>query len=97
MREQNGVEPHDLSTSSDPSHALQSSEDRQLLRKALDELGEDYRTALILKEIEALPYEEIAQLTDSPIGTVRSRIHRARQELRAKLDRTMRGSLSVER
>ena len=96
MREQNGVEPHDLSTSSDPSHALQSSEDRQLLRKALDELGEDYRTALILKEIEALPYEEIAQLTDSPIGTVRSRIHRARQELRAKLDRTMGGSLRVE-
>ena len=89
MHEQNGAEPSDLHPSSDPSQPLQSAEDRQLLRNALDELGEDYRTALILKEIEGLPYEEIALLTHSPIGTVRSRIHRARQELRAKLDRTM--------
>ena len=94
MREQTGVEPGDLNPTSDPSHSLQSSEDQQLLRKALSELGEDYRTALVLKEIEGLPYEEIAILTDSPIGTVRSRIHRARQELRAKLDRTLK---AVER
>lgn len=87
IREQSGVEPDDVHPSSDPSHALQSHEDRQLLRQALDELGEDYRTALVLKEIEGLPYEEIAELTHSPIGTVRSRIHRARLELRAKLDR----------
>ena len=94
MREQTGAEPDDLNPTSDPSHSLQSSEDQQLLRRALSELGEDYRTALVLKEIEGLPYEEIAILTDSPIGTVRSRIHRARQELRAKLGRTMK---AVER
>ena len=94
MREQSGIEPDDLNPSSDPSHSLQSSEDQQLLRQALSELGEDYRTALVLKEIEGLPYEEIAVLTQSPIGTVRSRIHRARQELRAKLDRTLK---AVER
>ncbi len=86
IREQSGVEPDDVHPSSDPSHALQSHEDRQLLRQALDELGEDYRTALVLKEIEGSP-TKIAELTHSPIGTVRSRIHRARLELRAKLDR----------
>jgi RNA polymerase sigma-70 factor, ECF subfamily len=89
MRDQTGAEPDDHNPTSDPSHSLQSSEDQQLLRQALSELGEDYRIALVLKEIDGLPYEEIATLTDSPIGTVRSRIHRARQELRAKLDRTM--------
>lgn len=87
IREQSGSEPDDNHPASDPCQALQSSEDRLLLRQALDELGEDYRTALVLKEIEGLPYEEIAELTHSPIGTVRSRIHRARQELRAKLER----------
>lgn len=88
LREQTGMEPNDLNPASDPSHSMQSTESQQLLRQALDELGEDYRTALILMEIEGLPYAEIAALTESPIGTVRSRIHRARQELRAKLDRT---------
>lgn len=87
IREQSGTEPDDAHPSNDPSHSLQTSEDQQLLRQALDELAEDYRTALVLKEIEGLPYEEIAELTHSPIGTVRSRIHRARQELRAKLER----------
>ena len=94
IRELSGIEPDDISPASDPTRALQTSEDQQLLRQALNELGEDYRTALILKEIEGLSYEEIATLTDCPIGTVRSRIHRARQELRAKLDRTLK---AVER
>ena len=94
IREQSGTEPDDSHPSSDPSQSLQTTEDRQLLRQALDELGEDYRTALVLKEIEGLPYEEIAELTHSPIGTVRSRIHRARLELRAKLDRTMKKELA---
>jgi len=94
IREMSGVEPDDISPTSDPTRALQITEDQQLLRQSLNELGEDYRTALILKEIEGLSYEEIASLTDCPIGTVRSRIHRARQELRAKLDRTLK---AVER
>jgi RNA polymerase sigma-70 factor (ECF subfamily) len=94
IREMSGSEPDDHSPTSDPTRALQITEDQQLLRQSLNELGEDYRTALILKEIEGLSYEEIASLTDCPIGTVRSRIHRARQELRAKLDRTLR---AVER
>ena len=89
MREQTGAEPNDQNPTSDPTQALQTFEDQQLLRRALSELGEDYRTALVLKEIEGLSYEEISSLTECPIGTVRSRIHRARLELRSKLDRTL--------
>jgi RNA polymerase sigma-70 factor (ECF subfamily) len=76
----------------DPSAGLQSQERVQLLRSALDELADDYRNALILKEIEGLPYEEIAAVMGCPVGTVRSRIHRARHELRDKLSRVMKES-----
>lgn len=89
LREQTGIEPDDDNPASDPSHSMRISEDQQLLRQALDELREDYRTALVLKEIEGLAYEEIALLTECPLGTVRSRIHRARQDLRTILDRNL--------
>jgi RNA polymerase sigma-70 factor (ECF subfamily) len=56
-----------------------------LVRAALAELSEEYRTVLVLKEMEDLRYEEIAEIVGCPIGTVRSRIHRARSELREKL------------
>jgi len=49
------------------------------------ELSDDFRVALVLKEMEGLKYEEIAEMVGCPIGTVRSRIHRARSELREKL------------
>jgi RNA polymerase sigma-70 factor (ECF subfamily) len=62
------------------------------VREALEGLAEEYRNALVLKEIEGLPYEEIAVVMDCPVGTVRSRIHRARHELRDKLTRVMKES-----
>ena len=46
---------------------------------------EDLRTAIVLREIDGLSYEEIAQVMDCPIGTVRSRIFRARDAISAKL------------
>jgi RNA polymerase sigma-70 factor (ECF subfamily) len=55
------------------------------VRQALDQLPEEFRTALVLKELEGLKYEEIAELQNCPIGTVRSRIFRAREELRQRL------------
>jgi RNA polymerase sigma-70 factor (ECF subfamily) len=48
-------------------------------------LSEEYRTPLILKEMDGMRYEEIAEVLDCPLGTVRSRIHRGRTELREKL------------
>ncbi|MGE0810602.1 MAG: RNA polymerase sigma factor RpoE [Immundisolibacter sp.] len=55
------------------------------LAQALAELPEDLRTALTLCEMEGLSYDEIAQVLDCPIGTVRSRIFRARRALDVKL------------
>lgn len=55
------------------------------IQKALDQLPEDLRTAITLRELEGLTYEEIAQAMDCPIGTVRSRIFRAREAIDSKL------------
>lgn len=52
---------------------------------ALESLPEDFRTVIILCDIEGLPYEEIAEFVDCPIGTVRSRLHRARKMLQTQL------------
>lgn len=53
--------------------------------RAIESLPEDFKTVVILCDIEGLSYEEIAEFVDCPIGTVRSRIHRGRKMLREKL------------
>ena len=53
--------------------------------RAIESLPEDFRTVVILCDIEGLSYEEIAEFVDCPIGTIRSRLHRGRKMLRAKL------------
>jgi len=87
LEAQDGFQPADPREDSSPTAELQRAERRQLVRRALDELHEDYRIVLVLKELEGLPYVEIAELIDCPIGTVRSRLHRARLELRRVLER----------
>ena len=57
----------------------------QTIQAALDDLPDDLRTAIMLRELEGLTYEEIAQAMDCPIGTVRSRIFRAREAIDVKL------------
>jgi len=52
---------------------------------AIEALSEDLRQAITLREIEGLSYEEIAEVMDCPIGTVRSRIFRARESIAARL------------
>ena len=84
-RDRAGYEPPDSRADGQPSHSLEQSERQTLVRHALSQLSEEYRTVLVLKEMEDLKYEEIAEIVGCPIGTVRSRIHRARQELREKL------------
>ena len=81
----NAVEPSDPSRDSLPGTALERSEDEQVLQEALNRLSDDHRSVLVLKEIEELKYEEIAEILEIPIGTVRSRLHRARLELRHAL------------
>ena len=85
VRDRSGVEPVDNSREAVPSHTIELAERQAQVRVALAELSDEFRTVLVLKEIEGLKYEEIAEVLDCPIGTVRSRIYRARGELREKL------------
>lgn len=64
--------------------------DRQLLRDALDALPVEFREALVLRELEGLSYKEIADIVDAPLGTVMSRLARARQRLQQALLARMR-------
>jgi RNA polymerase sigma-70 factor (ECF subfamily) len=57
----------------------------QTVNQTLDALPEELRTAIVLREIEGLSYEEIASIMNCPIGTVRSRIFRAREAIAEKL------------
>lgn len=88
-RAASGREPTDERPQADPAHDLHTAERQTLVQSALSELAEEYRTVIVLREMEGLSYEQIAELVDVPIGTVRSRIHRARTELREKLSRAM--------
>ena len=84
-----GDEPADSSPAADPSSEMVTDERRRVVQAALAELPEDYRTVLVLKEMDGLRYDEIADMIGCPIGTVRSRIHRARSELKDKLSRAL--------
>ena len=68
-----------------PESELMSKEIAQTVNRAMEGLPEDLRTAIQLREFEGLAYEEIAQLMDCPVGTVRSRIFRAREAIAARL------------
>ena len=68
-----------------PENLALQREIAQTIQKALDQLPEDLRTAITLRELEGLTYEEIAQAMECPIGTVRSRIFRAREAIDSKL------------
>ena len=75
-----------------PERMLLKSELEQTIQAAIDELPDDLRTAIVLRELEGLSYEEIATAMECPIGTVRSRIFRARdaidKRIRPLLDET---------
>ncbi len=68
-----------------PEHLLLQDEIARTIRDALNDLPDDLRTAISLRELEGLSYDEIAQAMDCPIGTVRSRIFRARDAIDKKL------------
>lgn len=85
VRERSGGEPVDSRPENRPGFSIEAVERQAAVRQALSELPEEFRAVLILKEMEDLKYEEISEIVGCPIGTVRSRIHRARSELRLKL------------
>jgi RNA polymerase sigma-70 factor (ECF subfamily) len=79
------LEPLDTRAGSQPSVALENADNERRLQEALNRLSPEHRTVLVLKDIEGHKYEAIATITQVPVGTVRSRLHRARLELRELL------------
>jgi RNA polymerase sigma-70 factor, ECF subfamily len=75
--------PSELVDNGSPEDKLSSNELHLLINNAIEELPEDLRTAFTLREFGGLSYEEITQIMDCPVGTVRSRIFRAREVLDA--------------
>jgi len=80
-----GIDPADPSEYVKPGAAIERSEDESQLLNAMHRLSPEHHEVLILKDIEGLKYEEIAEILSVPIGTIRSRLHRARLELRELL------------
>ena len=74
-----------LSDRATPEKRLQRDEIGRVIYETIDGLPEELRTAITLREMEGLSYEEIAETMDCPIGTVRSRIFRAREAIENKM------------
>ena len=74
-----------LAESETPEGLLLTDEIRDTVNRAIENLPEDLRTAIVLREIDGLSYEEIAAVMNCPIGTVRSRIFRARETIADRL------------
>jgi RNA polymerase sigma-70 factor, ECF subfamily len=82
LQESGGYETHaQLRDNDSPERVAQREELRESLQTAIDTLPEELRVAIILREIDGMSYEEIAAAMDCPVGTVRSRIFRARDAL----------------
>jgi RNA polymerase sigma-70 factor (ECF subfamily) len=88
----NEIEDHEfgedavrLSDAATPDSVYQSKEVALAVNRAIEKLPEDLRTAIVLRELEGLSYDEIAEAMNCPVGTVRSRIFRAREAIALEL------------
>lgn len=82
-RDVSGLEPMD--NNDGPTETLERRECCRQVRHAINQLSEEHRTVLVLREIDGCCYETIAEILRLPMGTVRSRLHRARLQLREQL------------
>lgn len=82
-----------LADAETPEGLLLTEEIRTIVNRAIEALPEDLRTAIVLRELEGLSYEEIASAMECPVGTVRSRIFRAREAIDRKLAEVFEGGL----
>jgi RNA polymerase sigma-70 factor, ECF subfamily len=83
-REVCGLEPHDDAEQAEDR--LLREERAHQVRRALDRLTDEHRAILVLREVEGCDYDAISQILGLPVGTVRSRLHRARLQLKDQLD-----------
>jgi RNA polymerase sigma-70 factor (ECF subfamily) len=73
--------------SASPDEMVTRKRERQLVHQAIEELDEEQRSLVVLRDVEGLSYEEIMEITELPEGTVKSRLHRAREKLAGILGR----------
>jgi len=83
-----GLEPIDNQAA--PDARLLDAERASQVREALAQLSEEHRAVLVLREMDGQPYEAIAEVLELPLGTVRSRLHRARLQMREQLESVLR-------
>jgi RNA polymerase sigma-70 factor (ECF subfamily) len=91
-RERTGDEPED--GGEHPEDQLLRDEQVQQVRGAIGALNDEYRAILVLREMEGCCYETIAEILELPLGTVRSRLHRARLQLRDQLQEILQENLA---
>ncbi len=80
-----GAEGHPSSVADGPGEQLERQERCRQVRHAISQLPEEHRVVPVLREMDGCCYETIAEILDLPLGTVRSRLHRARMQLRDQL------------
>lgn len=80
-----------LRESEDPESALSRDQLQATIHQALDDLPDDLRSALTLREFDGLSYEQIAEILECPVGTVRSRIFRAREFVDQRMQPVLQG------
>jgi len=81
-----GIEPPDESNAIQPGHGLEQAEEERRVQLALCRLSQEHKAVLVMKDMEGMKYEQIAEQLGVPVGTIRSRLHRARLELRGLLE-----------
>lgn len=84
--QQNTIDSSFHASEASPDDALIIKEQKALFKKAVSSLSEEQRTVLMLKEVQGYSYKEIAEITETSTGTVMSRLHYARQNLRTILN-----------
>jgi RNA polymerase sigma-70 factor, ECF subfamily len=87
IRQAGGEDPVDREPA--PQQRLELEERQRQVREAIAQLSDEYRSVLVLREIDGCCYETIAEVLELPVGTVRSRLHRARLQLREQLKQVL--------
>jgi RNA polymerase sigma-70 factor, ECF subfamily len=84
-RLRDSTQEHPRNSVDGPGDRLEREERCRQVRQAISQLAEEHRVVLVLREMDGCCYETIAEILDLPVGTVRSRLHRARMQLREQL------------
>lgn len=89
MNEQEGIDGYALIPSDDrtPETELMLSETKEMIREAIDSLPAKYKSVMVLRYLNELSLQEISEVLDMPVTTIKTRVHRGREFLRKKLER----------